>query len=375
MHFHLADALTGTLGPTAEPVKWKFDDPLTGAGVGSLTLAVPQDPADREDLRLALTAEAQVLPRLDDGTWLHWGGPRAEGVPKPDQDGQIEVRWSDWRGWHYLAALRDGDYLRADVEQATAFRDLAVKATDATIEATDDRTGPGTPVIVVDTLPATGVTRQVTIRRWAPIGEALDNLSKRDDSIEWWTDIAPLSDARKVQPRTRFAYPQRFTDPAPLRLALDEHGGNIVDYTPPDSQAKVSRVIALGAGSPPDQLWASDDDPDLADGDTLLREIVTHHSQVSKRATLYDHAASERDALGRPETMQVTLTGTDPQVGTYHVGDRAAVLIDDGWNQIDVPAARIIHGHYEGEGHMCTKAVLTLDLADSALTASEIADV
>ena len=374
MRFYLADALTGRLGSTVEPVTWTYAAPLTGAGVGSVVFAVPEDEGDLASLQTQLASDAlQVLPRTETGEWLTWGGPTTTPAAVDRAAGTVTLGWTDWRGWHYDQLLRKGDYLKLSVEQATAFRDLALKIYDL-IEAGDDRTTPAVPAITVDTLPPTGIVRQVTARRWDKVGDWLDNLTRRDQGAEWWTSIEPTSDPKVIRPRTRFAWPQRYSRLQPLRLDLDQHGGNITEYDPPESKRRTGRVVGLGAGSPPDQLWAHDDDPDLAEGGMLLRETTTSHSDVSRRGTLYDHAASERDALGATETMSVTLTGTDPAVGSYEVGDRAAVVIDDGWTQIDVPAARIIAAAYEGQGGDVVKVVLTLDLADADLTAAEIAD-
>lgn len=383
MRWHLGDALTGQIGPTIEPVSWNFSDPLTGSGVGELTLPVPADVADREDLRSLLEPvdgrppRLQVLPRWDDGRWSHWGGPVSKRPTVSDDGRLLTVEWTDWRGYFYTLFRRGSDYIKGDIEQATAFYDLLLGAVNEAADAEDDRTAPGTPWFTVEQYDDTGVSRQVTVRTWdQSIADAVDEkLVRTADGLEWWSTIEPLTDKTKIRPKVNLAYPQRFTIVNPLRLDLDPDGGNIIALTPPEWGTPVSRVAAVGEANGPDRLIAWDDDPELADGEVLLRESVIERSGVVKRATLSDAAADERDKLGQPKSMTVTLTGDNPEAGTFHTGDRAAVLVDHGWTQVDVPAARILNGDYSGSGQVCLEQTLTLDLVDAYLTADEIADI
>lgn len=378
MLWHLGNALTGTLGPTVEPVAWTYGDPLTGAGVGELQLPVPADVDDREDLRALLDdPNLSVLPRWADGRWSHWGGPVSDPPTVSDDGRLLTIAWTDWRGYFYSLYRRGSDYVKGDIEQADAIYDLLIGALDDAADAEDDRTGPGTPMITIEQHDPTGIARQVTVRAWeTSIADAIDEkLVNTADGLEWWSTVETTTNKRVVRPKVNFTYPQRHSIIVPLRLDLDPGGGNIITYSPPTRRQPVSRVAAVGEANGPDRLVAWDDDPELADGTVLLRETVIERSGATRRDTLSDAAADEREALGRPESMTVTLTGDNPECGTFHVGDRVSVLIDDGWTQVDLPAARILNAEYTGAGSVCLEQTLTLDLVDAFLTADEIDDV
>jgi hypothetical protein len=144
----------------------------------------------------------------------------------------------------------------------------------------------------------------------------------------------------------------------------------VLDYAwPENAKEKRNRVTALGEGTPPDQIYATDSDPQLAAGFTLLREQVTGpYSGVTTAETLFGHASAERLARGAAvQSLSVDVNANTVPSTDYTVGDRARLVIVDEWLDLNLEAVRIIDRTLKGGVGTAQTAQLTLDLNDAKI--------
>lgn len=370
--FRLGDIFTGRVLDTIQPSSWSWTDPLTGQAAGTFTFGLPRDQR-QVDLLGDLIG---VGDRVQLGVWdtvagrYLFGGP----VPKPavwnPTDGTLTISPTDWRAYFYSLVFRpnaDGsqnDYIQANIEQAQAMRDV-IAAGLATY---------GVPSFAVDDIDDTGVMRQVTFRQFDGIGASLDDLAARERGIEWWTSIDAGPNGEML-PRVRFAWPERSTRAQNLVVAaamrIEDRGyagNNVAEQVAwPEQPNPQTRVFALGEGQPPDQVWASDEDPTLGDGvsGTLLRETVAGpFTGVVDADTAFEHAFAQREALNASAPVDVILRTdrADLDPATYDVGDRVDLLVSDLWQSREIDDARIISRVLAGGRNQSFLATLTIDL-------------
>lgn len=373
MFWRVANVLTRQLIGTLRVSDYSVSDPVTGAGSGTVTLPLPIfDALTLARLRQTLTVPDQVALALDDGTGvIVWCGIVRQR-PWKRRDGQLQLSVDELTQWLYDVRLRvgamnvdaNGDYLRTGVEQAQLYADLV---TAGTTKSTGVRE-PGALTIDVPAVVSTGVLRDLTARRGDSIGETLDNLSKRDGALEWWIETR-LDDAGNPRALTwtfRTAS-ERSSRSTTIRLQSTPSAAN-VDYEswPQDYSKRRPRIEAKGDGNPPDQLYAIDEDPQLANDVVLLREQSSGpYSGVTNVLTLFDHARAERlareDAVG---SVQLTVNHRDVPIGTYTSGDRVQLRIVDEWLDVNLPAARIIDRTISGGASKPEQCVLTVNVSD-----------
>lgn len=359
--FRVADSLTGTLLGQLNPTKYDWTEPLRGQSSGTLTLPLPREAAALSRLRDLVQPRIRQVVIEENGQHV-FAGPIVR-PPARREPGKLMVPFVDWRHWFYRAFLRATETTRGDLitngDQGTLAHTLLTQALNTT----------GAPAIAVDTAPVTGVTRDVTFRQInSSVGEFLDQLRDRNPTgLEWHTYATAGATSRLVQVRASVAWPERSTPARPLRIEYKAgRGGNVARYSWPGGEEGATRVWALGDGQPPDEVWAVAEHPSVAAGlDLAWEEVSGPHSGVVNRTTAFRHANARIASAASPAGLaEFTFTQLAVPVARLGPGDRARVIVDDGWVDVDVPAARIVSRRVEGGRDEPAVHVLTVDLAD-----------
>lgn len=369
MRFHVVDTLSGKIVGRLYPNAWTWTDPLATPGTGSLTVPLPSDPAAIASL-VELTAPRRrwVAAQDDSGRYL-FGGP----IPRRPgrNEGELIIPLVDWRAWFFKAPIRpnaDGsrrNYIKVGgnaLEQTTMMRDLIALGLDTT----------GAPRFVVDTPTASGVVRERTcLMLDRSIGEYLDGLSSWniERGAEWWVYITEdLADPTTLLPHVAVAFPERQTRTTPIRVEYKKGmGGNSYDPAWPEGIDSPTRAWAVGDGEPPDQVWAVDETPTIADGtDVAWEQVLGPLDGVARKATAFEYAfavvESNQELQGEAE---FSILDSRIPMGDYATGDRARVVYADGWEDVDVPAARITERTMTGGHGQATSVRIKVDLANA----------
>lgn len=364
LRFHVVDSLTGRIVGRLEPHDYTFEDPWTGAGTGSLALALPAPEQVPALVDLTRPLVRWVAVEDDAGRFL-WAGPI---TARPGRSGgEVVIPLADWRAWFYAAPLRPdstgarGDIIVTDTEQATIARSVALAALGTK----------GAPAMVVDGFPATGVKRERKMLQLdRSCGDYLDGLSAREtsDGIEWWVYVLrDSSDPTRLVPHVGFAYPERQTRQTPIRLEWRlGKGGNIAEPSWPTGTVRPTRVWAVGEGEPPDVAWASDEDLDIDDGVQVAWEsVIGPLDGVKRNQRCQEYASAALDYYsGQAGQFECDVLDAAIPLGEYGTGDRARLVYDDGWDSVDLAAVRITKRAISGGRGKATLARLTLDLAN-----------
>lgn len=366
VRFLVADTLTGKVLGDLEPTSWELSDPLRTAAVGSMTLALDDDAALRARMVDLTQPRIRQVAAIDgDGRFL-WGGP----IPaRPSRSGaQVTVPLMDWRGWFNRAPIRPNpngtrrNYIKGGggLEQTQIMTDLAKLALDTK----------GAPRMVVDSAPVTGIKREITaLMLDRSIGEHLTSMQELDSGCEWWTYITWDGDetSNRILPHFAVAWPERFQRPQPVRLEYRiGQGGSAHDYSWPQGQDTPTRVWAVGDGQPPDQVYTSDQYPGVTDGTEVAWEsIIGPLAGVGKKRAAFDAAYAElQRSRGNSGEAEFSVLDESIPFGEIVTGDRARIVLSDGWVDVDVPAARIVSRTLSGGKGQPFLQRLTLDLAD-----------
>lgn len=364
LRFHVVNTLSGRIVGQLNPHDFEFSDPWSGAGTGTLKVALPA-PAQVPALVDRTRALVRWVAVEDEQGRFLWGGPI---TARPGRSGgEVIIPVTDWRAWFYAAPLRPvsdtvrGDIIVTDVEQATIARTIALAGLDT----------PGAPAMVVDGFAATGVKRERKMLQLdRSCGDYLDGLSAREtsDGIEWWVYITrDPADPLRLVPHVAFAHPERQTRTTPIRLEWQlGSGGNITEPSWPTGSIQPTRVWATGEGEPPDVPYAMDEDLDILDGTQVTWESLIGPLDGVKRAKRCFEYASAALAYHAGQSGQFECDVTDESIplGNYATGDRARLVYNDGWDSVDLAAVRITNRTISGGRGKPTVARVTLDLAN-----------
>ncbi len=355
--FQVFDVLTDAALGAVYPNSWAFGEVVHGAG--ELSMNLPIDPRTRDALRVRTNPDkVQVVAFQEDrqGRVLPvWGGVLNYRARTPGTL-VLNCKAQEWRSWLYTR-LHPTTYYRAADEYTLAQHLLQLAVT-----------GAGTPLIVWQAR-TSGKTRQLTLQPWTSYGDALDSLGGRDDGFEWTLDLE-LSPTTGL-PRKRFMLWEpgaaRTGTRPDLRLVESAPRNSVsIGEVTESATDRRTRVWATGEGQPPAQPLSKDEDPDLLGGSVLLRETVTNWPGVTRVDTLFNHARGERleRSLVR-QTLDIDVPVDSPLLTQYRVGDRARVLVQDAWENIDVVGARITARSVNRSGRESVPvATLTVDLSD-----------
>lgn len=370
MKFHVCDTLSGRIVGRLYPNAWSFTDPLATPGTGTLTVPLPDAPA-AVGLLGDLTAQRRrwVACEDDQGRFLFGAviprrPARGEGV--------VTVPLVDWRSWFYRAPIRpneDGsrrNYIKTGsnaTEQTTMMADLLELALDTT----------GAPDMVIDTPPVSGVERERTcLMLDRSVGEYLDGMSswKVERGAEWHVYVArDLTDPLRLVPHVAISWPERASRSTPIRVEYkDGVGGNAADPSWPEGVETPTRAWAVGDGQPPDQVWATDEVPSIEDGvEVAWEQVLGPLDGVSKKGTAFEYAfrVVEYGQANLQGEAEFTVLDAQIPLGDYATGDRARLIYADGWEDVDLPAARITERTLSGGRGQATQARIKVDLANS----------
>jgi hypothetical protein len=369
--FESYHAILGTQLHSALPFKSPaWTEIVKGNGSFTGKISVPQDPQALAQIKAATEKKIAAIAIRDreNSSWP-WGGPILEREWNPDT-GEITVTAIDWRTWFWWVFLGPLQDLSADrlyswdqIDQMQIAKDIA---TFAAYGVTPDSPA-GKPPLSFAPVAYSGILRDLHVQglSFKRAGELLDTMSNRDRGFEWGITLQPNDTSNTPKPQFNAYYPEKGALIPTLLFKATPDGGNLIKYGPiKESGAdQRERQWETGAGQPPDMVFAQDTSPDIAG--ILMREDVTSHSTVTERTTLASHARRER-GFYEPgtQTLQVEVSLGNPDVSTYAAGDRGRLIIQDDWQDIDLPAVRILERKIMPDE---LKVQLTLDLADNTL--------
>lgn len=347
------------------PMTAKWNQMVGGNGTFEGRIVLPNDPEQIAAIRLATEKlqSAIYVRNASTGTPL-WGGP----VIERRWDGAVlHVTCMEWRAWAFQivvppATNADVYYSYEDVDQLAIARSLMLQAVTA-----NPATLGGHPITY--TVNLSGKTRDLHIygSQLKRAGELIDSMANRDGGFEW-TMQSLISNADNL-PVVNFHcfFPQQGSVLPGLVFKATSKGGNCHPEPVTESGSTLySRFWTTGAGQPPDQLFASDSDPNLATGGILRFDGTASYGTVSERTTLASHARRARRFYA-PGINLITVWHNMDQIDpdSYGIGDRARLIVQDRWHDIDMTSVRIVSREIDTSG--TGKVTTVLDLTDDTL--------
>lgn len=359
----ITDSLTQKPLGTLPFASFAFNDPVHSPGSFNGVIPIGDD-SNIEQIRRLTKRDSNCVYIQDDDTYI-WGGPIVTNPVWNPVDSTLEITAAKWKSWlyslYYPLGYNSGTSLQ---DQFTILSDMLRKGM---VGKGDQKYG--VPDIR-HTTDLHGYKRQgVVYQAFANVGESMERLGRRDNGFEW--DILVRSNQVNGDPQLYLQKWKKERGYGSLALAY-RRGGNILRYTPEYSSNQVNRVWAIGAGQSPDQAYAFDEDPFLADGFTLLREDTRSFSQTTNRTVLFEYARGER--LFRQAELGAISADIDPdayQLKDYDVGARTRLDLRDPWMTVSLPAVRIVNRTVRFSRSNGLEVTLDLDLDDSEAPADE----
>lgn len=367
--WHVSDSLTGRIIGQLQPETFEIIEPLRSPSTGTLVVALPNDTASKDRLRNLLQPHNRAISLVDEQGRYITAGP----IPRKASlggDGRITVPYVDWRSWFYSAALRptSAGVWRDYIKIGASAREQISIVTDLMKLALEVATAITPPYLVVDVPPASGITREMTARMLAnSIGESLDDIMNRERGCEWWTYASTSADPAVILWHVTAAWPERRGSAVPHRLEWRvPQGGNTYDVTWPEGDDFASRVWGIGDGEPPAQPFTSVQREEIGDGlevswETVLGPLENTPTRAGVFEKVYAELQRERGNTG---TAEFSILADVLPFGDVSVGDRARVVFDNGWDQVDIPAARITQRVLSGGTGKAAQQRLSVDLSD-----------
>lgn len=196
---------------------------------------------------------------------------------------------------------------------------------------------PGGDLGIVVSYPSlSGVERDRTYKANASsVGELVEDLADVQGGFDWMLDAGGTLDA--ITLTLALSYPERGRSTGYRFEGGDTGSANLVAWgLVESSRERVSRFVGVGAGEGKAQVIAPVEDPNLI-GALILREGRGAWSDVKRSSTLTAHAQRALTVNRRAARLPVLVAHPDaePRLGSYIVGDRVNVSIDDGWVNVD----------------------------------------
>lgn len=173
--------------------------------------------------------------------------------------------------------------------------------------------------------PASGVLRDRTYNAWErkPIAEAIEQLAAVNNGFDF--EIDPDRTFRTY-------YPRKAGATTPIFEYRTSMKGYSVSY---DATRVASEITAIGEGTESSTLLSVATDAGARVAYGLLEDSISF-KDVSVQTTLDAHAVEELRARVRSRIQpQLQVYPTNPDFGTYGVGDDARVIINHGYVQIN----------------------------------------
>lgn len=189
------------------------------------------------------------------------------------------------------------------------------------------------------TAPPHGISRTTTYYGYErpEIYKAIAELAAADDGFDFAIEVGWTPEANNNPPqryrRAKTWFPRRGRAAADSGLVFSKGGGygSILSYDwPEDGTSLVTEMSGLGAGSGEAKIVKTASATDLIDSGWPLLEGVATYDGVTDEALVQGLTNADLTALSRSQvqpTFEVS-ADTDPQFGSYSVGDEALFVID-----------------------------------------------
>ena len=189
------------------------------------------------------------------------------------------------------------------------------------------------------TAPGHGIDRTVTYFGYErpEIYKAIAELAAADSGFDFGVEVGWTSAANNQAPtryrRARAWYPRRGRTAQESGLVFSKGGGHgsIIDYDwPEDGTSLVTEMSGLGAGSGEARIVKTAAATDLIESGWPLLEGVETYDGVIDEAQGQGMTNAALDARSRSTTQPTfeVAADTDPEFGSYSVGDEALFVID-----------------------------------------------
>jgi hypothetical protein len=189
------------------------------------------------------------------------------------------------------------------------------------------------------TAPGHGIDRTVSYFGYErpEIYKAIAELASADSGFDFGVEVGWTSAANNQAPqrfrRARAWYPRRGRTAQESGLVFSKGGGHgsIIDYDwPEDGTSLVTEMSGLGAGSGEARIVKTAAATDLIDSGWPLLEGVQTYDGVIDEAQVQGMTNADLDARSRSTTQPTfeVAADTDPEFGSYSVGDEALFVID-----------------------------------------------
>jgi len=187
--------------------------------------------------------------------------------------------------------------------------------------------------------PADGITRDVTYFGYErpEIYKLISDLAAADDGFDFTIEVGWTSAANNQAPtrfrRARSWYPRRGRSADDSGLVFSKGGGagSIISYDwPEDGTSMVTEMSGLGAGTGEAKIVKTAIAQDLIDSGWPLLEGVASYDGVIDEAQVQGLTNADLDAAEGAQVQPsfVVSADTDPEFGSYSVGDEALFTID-----------------------------------------------
>ena len=189
------------------------------------------------------------------------------------------------------------------------------------------------------TAPPHGINRSVTYFQYErpEIYKAISELAAADDGFDFTIEVGWTQSANNVAPsryrQARTWFPRRGRTASESGLVFSKGGGfgSILSYDwPEDGTSLVTEMSGLGAGSGEAKIVKTATAQDLIDSGWPLLEGVASYDGVVDEAQVQGLTNAGLEAMSQSQvqpTFEVS-ADTDPQFGSYSVGDEALFVID-----------------------------------------------
>lgn len=358
VRFYINEVLTHVNVGVLDPTTWQFGDPLVGVGEAEFTVAIPAKLNPNSVLQRIIPNAFEVVITdgdLDRGAAILWAGWIDSRTPDPGKS-VVKFHATHWKGWFYRREIPPATFTENFIEKDEF--GIVYDLFDFAINS------PGAPKVYRGSALA-GTVRQLTLQPWQSVGNALDDVAKRDGGYEWSLGFRLGAQTGLLELFLELWEPGATRSNSPMLTLDNTRTTNRINVgaVNEDGTIAATRMYATSDGDEP--IFAKDENPLLAGGTLLLLERHTTYQDNRNTDTLYAYARAERIERDNPyTTIPVTLGIDSPPVAGYRVGDRARLRIRDQWRDMDQPGVRIVDKSVVKQTGQPPLATVSLDMTD-----------
>jgi hypothetical protein len=309
-----------------------YTDPLNAAGTATAT--IPLDAAPTEvDLR-AVTAPWRCFLAVTQGRAVVWAGPIVTRRRQPGSD-QVEIGATGlWSIFDRRVLARLGSWGYADEQADILLTNLTLPSIAAEIlRVATTRPGGDLPLLLPASVAGTN-QRSYYGYELAPAGQRLTQLVGVDGGPDLHFLPSWTPDGARIQWTARLGNP--YLGQMGSEWVFD-HGAGLVDWgSDEDASTMATTALVPGDGMEHGRLIGTATDNTLVNAGWPALDLVnSDHTDVKEPCTLDAYARAYQTAYrsGIELDTAVVRADTDPQPGTYLVGDDAVFQPQpDRWN-------------------------------------------